>query len=150
MDSAKRSPVFLGVLRSEFDSADEVAALFARAEELTESVLDAWVDDVVSAADAATVLAAGVLVTGGGVRWVMGATTRRWYRKDSGDHPWRVAAPPAVLDAGDERAVSVTVEAFASAVAALLGGRGAPAAAEESSQEFDGKDLSALLGEGYG
>lgn len=163
------SPVFLGVLRSEYDLPDNIATSFLTVTDLVDRILDAWVHARIDRDIAAGLLASTKLVTTDGYTWAMGATTRRWYRRPSSEHPWRVANPPADLPTSED--ITTQLDAMATKVNHTLNAVGAPAKTFNQTPEAapvaqlaanapidftyvekdeDSDDLNKLLGEGYG
>lgn len=166
--SNDNSPVFLGVLRSEYDLPDNVAAPFITVTDLVERILDAWVHARIDRDIAAGLLASTKLVTADGYTWAMGATTRRWYRRPSSEHPWRVANPPANLPMSES--ITAQLDDMSTKVNHTLNAGDAPAQTFNQPQttpaaplaantpidftyvekDEDADDLNKLLGEGYG
>lgn len=114
--------VTLGALRSEFDQGHQVADEFAAVGEVTEQVVAAYQLGRIPAQVAGQALQALQLVDAQGTHWVLGASTRRWYRKIDGGG-WRVTIPPSLAD----YAVADSSNAALAAVQELLGVSAPPA-----------------------
>ena len=86
--------VFLGMLRSEYDAPDELPETFIGLANLTNQVIDRWMQHTLDAHTALTLLTHTILVSADGTQWTVGARSGRWYRRlPSGS--WHIAAPPS-------------------------------------------------------
>jgi hypothetical protein len=89
--------VFLGAFASEVNEPDVLAASFADLADVTELVVAAVRNGVLSEREGAEHLRALRLTDANGTLWTVGATSLRWYRKATG-RSWKLAVPPEGSD----------------------------------------------------
>jgi len=116
---SNRPPVLLGVLRSEFDDTGTTSAEISEAVHLVNHVLDAWIHHRITAHTADALLHYAIWTTPDGVSYTIGATTRRWYRKDTSTSSWSVTPAPELVTDADRTAFVTTSRNMSAAIWSL-------------------------------
>lgn len=93
----EQETLFLGTLRSEFDTAEELAEGWSALATAAEAVKLAYLRRDLTPEQTAEALAQLRLLDTNGSEWTVGATTGEWYRKNPGGTQWMKAPPPSVV-----------------------------------------------------
>lgn len=87
-------PVFLGTLRSEFDTDDEIDERWEALVSVATGVLGVFARGELSEEETARALAQLRMMDSDGVEWTVGATTGHWYRRSGTTEAWVRAVNP--------------------------------------------------------
>lgn len=94
--------LFLGTLRSEFDTEEELAPAWTALMGVAEEVRMAYSKGEITGHEAAVALSSLRLKDRTGSEWTVGASSGEWYRRLSGAMGWVRSAPPVVVEAVPE------------------------------------------------
>lgn len=86
--------LFLGSLRSQFDTVEEVNGEWETLLNVAASIKDAYLNKKISAKEAASMLSEVKLFDSNGYEWTIGATSNEWYRRTFGVQQWLKSPAP--------------------------------------------------------
>lgn len=110
----------MGSLRSEIDHPDHLPPALANLKAVFDRIVNIYRRGLMTRTDAAELLTALIVEDAAGVRWTIGATTRRWYcRTEHG--MWKLSTPTASAeDATLNASATAAVERAAKSARALV------------------------------